>query len=73
MLKLALIFSEDGERAEAYKNHLIAKAIMSILYTNETSPNKRNEIFTILGSCSTKQFNLEAPVQGIGYTRVFLN
>lgn len=71
MLKLALIFSEDGERAEAYKNHLIAKAIMSILYTNETSPNKRNEIFTILGSCSTKQFNLEAPVQGIGYTRKF--
>ena len=71
MLKLALIFSEDGERAEAYKNHLIAKAIMSILYTNETSPNKRNEIFTILGSCSTKQFNLEAQVQGIGYTRKF--
>ena len=44
---------------------------MSILYTNETSPNKRNEIFTILGSCSTKQFNLEASVQGIGYTRKF--
>ena len=71
MLKLAKIFAESGEMAESYKNHLIAKAIMAILYTNETAPNKRNEIFSILGSCSTKEFTLEAPVQGIGYTRKF--
>jgi len=71
MLKLALVFSQDDMDANAYKNHLIAKAIMSILYTNETSPNKRNEIFSILGSCSTPEFNLEAPVQGIGYVRKF--
>ncbi len=71
MLKLSLIFSEDGENANDFKNHLIAKAIMSILYTNETSPNKRNEIFSILESCSTKEFSLESPVQGIGYTRKF--
>ena len=71
MLKLANIFAESGEQAEAYKDHLIAKAIMTILYTNETAPNKRNEIFSILGSCSTKHFNLEATVQGIGYTRKF--
>ncbi|MBR3048981.1 MAG: DUF87 domain-containing protein [Bacilli bacterium] len=71
MLKLALIFSQTDVDATKYKNHLIAKAIMTILYTNETSPNKRNEIFSILASCSTPQFNLEAPVQGIGYTRKF--
>ena len=71
MLKLALIFSQTDMDANDYKNHLIAKAIMTILYTNETSPNKRNEIFSILASCSTPQFNLEAPVQGIGYTRKF--
>lgn len=71
MLKLALVFSQNDVDAQAYKNHLIAKAIMSILYTNETSPNKRNEIFSILGSCSTDEFNLEAPVQGIGYVRKF--
>ncbi len=71
MLKLALIFSENGEKANSFKNHLIAKAIMSILYANETSPNKRNEIFSILESCSTKEFSLESPVQGIGYTRKF--
>ena len=71
MLKLALVFSQNDMDAKAYKNHIIAKAIMTILYTNETAPNKRNEIFSILASCSTDEFNLEAPVQGIGYVRKF--
>jgi len=71
MIKLTRIFSEDDEQALKYKNHLIAKAIMTILYTNQTATSKRNDIFTILETCSTPQFNLEAPVQGIGYTRKF--
>ena len=71
MLKLALVFSQNDMDAQAYKNHLIAKAIVNILYTNETAPNKRNEIFSILASCSTDEFNLEAPVQGVGYVRKF--
>lgn len=71
MLKLAKIFSEEKVDANGYKNHLIAKAIMSILYTNETAPNKRNEIFSILESCSTKEFHLEAELKGVGYTRKF--
>ena len=71
MLKLARIFSEEKEESDAFKNHLIAKAIMTILYTNETSPNKRNEIFSILASCSTPEFSLETEIQGIGYTRKF--
>ncbi|MDD4548002.1 MAG: ATP-binding protein [Bacilli bacterium] len=69
MLKLVKVFAEKSEQAEAYKNHLIAKAIMTILYTNQTSSSKRNDIFSIFASCSTEKFNLEAPVQGIGYTR----
>ena len=71
MLKLAKIFSEEEVDSEKFKNHLIAKAIMAILYTNETSPNKRNEIFSILESCSTAEFSMESVVQGIGYTRKF--
>ena len=71
MLKLALVFGQSDEVSTAYKNYLIAKAIMTILYTNETAPNKRNEIFSILASCSTNEFNLEAPIQGIGYVRKF--
>ncbi len=71
MHKLVRIFAQDDMDSNAYKNHLIAKAIMTILYTNQTAPNKRNDIFSIIASCSTKEFNLESPIQGIGYVRKF--
>ena len=71
MLKLVNIFASDDEMSTKYKNHLIAKAIMTILYTNQTASSKRNDVFAIIANCSTPQFNLEAPVQGIGYTRKF--
>lgn len=69
MLKLVNIFAQNDDMAIRYKNHLIAKAIMTILYTNQTSSAKRNDIFAIIASTTTPQFNLEAPVQGIGYIR----
>lgn len=71
MLKLVTIFASSDEMSVRYKNHLIAKAIMTILYTNQTASSKRNDVFKILATCSTNEFNLEAPVQGIGYTRKF--
>lgn len=69
MLKLARIFASSNETALGYKNHLIAKAIVNILYTNQTSASKRNDAFAIFASCSTPQFSLDSPVQGIGYVR----
>ena len=71
MIKLARIISQDTEDSIKYKNHLIAKAILDTLYTNQTSASKRNDIFTIVDGCQTEQFNLEAPIQGIGYVRKF--
>ena len=71
MLKLVRIFAETTEEALKYKNHLIAKAIMSILYTNQNASAKRNDIFSIFTTCKTTEFNLEAEVQGVGYTRKF--
>jgi len=71
MLKLVTIFSGNDATSLKYKNHLIAKAIMSILYTNQTASSKRNDVFRILATCSTDQFNLNAPVKGVGYTRKF--
>ena len=71
MIKLARIISEDSEESTKYKNHLIAKAILDTLYTNQTSASKRNDIFTIIAGCSTEQFNLETPIEGVGYTRKF--
>ena len=71
MLKLVRIFASNDEKGKKYKNHLIAKAIMTILYTNQTSSSKRNDVFAILTTCSTDEFNMESPVKGIGYTRKF--
>ncbi len=70
-LKLVKIFSSSSEIAIKYKNHLIATAIMSILYSNQNAASKRNEVFSIFNTCTTDQFNLEAELQGIGYTRKF--
>ena len=71
MHKLVRIFNQGDVNATEYKNHIIAKAIMTVLYSNETSTSKRNDIFSVIGSCSTEQFNLEAELPGIGYTRKF--
>lgn len=70
-LKIVRIFAASDDMALRYKNHLIAKAIMTILYTNESASSKRNDVFSIFNSCSTPQFNPEATVQGVGYTRKF--
>jgi len=70
-LKIVKIFASNDEMANKYKNHLIAKAIMTILFTNQNASSKRNDIFAIFNSCSTPEFNPEAPVQGVGYTRKF--
>lgn len=71
MLKLVKIFSEKGEESNNIKNHLIAKAIMNVLYNKETAVNKRNDIFTIVENCKTNEFNLDANIEGIGYIRKF--
>lgn len=71
MLKLVGVFTSSEERSIRYKNHLIAKAITSILYNSGSATSKRNDIFQIVSSCPTDAFNLETMVQGVGYQRRF--
>jgi hypothetical protein len=71
MLTLAKLFSKDDEDTRKLKNHLIAKAIMSVLFSNQSASGKKSEIFTILADCSTPEFNVNTDLQGIGYTRKF--
>ena len=71
MLKLAKLFSKDDEEIKKLKNHLIAKAIMSVLFSNQNAAGKKNDIFTIINDCSTPEFNVNTDIQGIGYTRKF--
>ena len=70
-LKLAKIFSEVSDNSTAYKNHLIAKALLAVIYSNETTKEKKNEIFRIIEVCHTNDFNFDAKVQGLGYSRNF--
>jgi len=71
MLKLVKIFASSNQTAKDYKNHLIAKAIMNILYSNQSASSKKNDVFAIFNTCTTEEFNPEAIVQGAGYTRKF--
>ena len=68
-LKLTRIFSKNDQQAEEYKNHLIAKALMAILYSNQITANKKNQIFKVLEVCHTADFDFDSTIQGLGYTR----
>ena len=70
-LKLSKIFSVDSPEITAYKNHLIAKALLAIIYSNETAQEKKNEIFRVIEVCHTNEFNFDSEVKGLGYSRTF--
>lgn len=71
MMKLAKLFSKNDEQTKKLKNHLIAKAIMSVLFSNQNAAAKKNDIFQIISDCSTPEFSVDTDIQGIGYTRKF--
>ena len=75
MVESALIFvkmfARNDEEAHAFKNHTLAKAITTIMYTNQTSAKIRDQIFEIL--TNTNELSLETEVPGIGFTRQFRN
>lgn len=71
MLSLVSTFARNDEESKRYKNHLIASAIVSVLYTNQTPGKIRDQIFSILENCHTDELNLNVDVQGIGYSRQF--
>ena len=70
-LKLVRVFARKDEGSIKIKNHLIAKAIVAILFSGLTSAGKKNEIFKILHKTNTPDFNFNTQVQGIGFTRSF--
>ena len=70
-IKYAKIFSMNTPEAIKYKNNIIAKAILSILYSQNTASQKRDDIFTIIDTCHTNEFNFDSVIPGLGYTRNF--
>ena len=70
-LKLAKLFADVSDEATMYKNHLIAKALLAILFSNETTKEKKNEVFQVIQVCHTNEFNFDTDIPGVGYTRKF--
>lgn len=70
-IKLCRIFALDNEESLKYKNHLIAKAILAVLFSNQTISSKKNDIFKIIEVCHTPEFNFDSTITGLGYTRTF--
>lgn len=77
MVETALVyvkmFAREDKEALEYKNHILAKAIINIMYTNQTSSKIRDQIFEILTETNTPELSLETEVPGIGFTRMFRN
>ena len=71
MLSYVSLFAKNDEESIRYKNHLIATAITSVLYSNQVSARIRDQIFSILSTCHTNELNLDVEVPGVGYTRTF--
>ncbi len=70
-IKYAKLFASEGEEVTKYKNHLIAKALIAILFSNMTTSYKKNEIFKVIEVCHTEEFNFDSIIPGVGYTRSF--
>lgn len=71
MLSLVSVFARKDADSLRYQNHLIASAITSVLYTNQTPGRIRDQIFSILENCYTDELSLNVEVPGVGYTRQF--
>lgn len=71
MLSLVSIFAKNDIEAIRYKNHLIAKALISIMYSNQVAGKIRDQIFNILTDCYTDELNLDVEIPGVGYKREF--
>lgn len=77
MIETALVyvkmFARNDKEAMEFKNHILAKAITSIMYTNQTASKIRDQIFEILSETNTPDLSLDTDVPGIGFTRRFRN
>ena len=68
-LKLVSIFGKEESEVIAYKNDIVARALVEILYSGGTPSQIRDQIFAVLTSFSTKDLNLDSKVVVPGWTR----
>ncbi|MEG2620773.1 MAG: ATP-binding protein, partial [Bacilli bacterium] len=68
-LRLVTVFAGNEEDTRIYKNDIIAKAILEVLYSGGAASQIHDQVFAILTSFSTTDLNLESQIIQPGYTR----
>ena len=68
-LRLVTVFSGNEAETRVYKNDIIAKAILEVLYSGGAASQIHDQIFAILTSFNTPDLNLDTEIVQPGYTR----
>jgi uncharacterized protein len=68
-LRLVSVFAKEEEKVIVYKNDIIARALLEILYGGSTPSQIRDQIFAVLTVYNTKELSLESKIVQPGYTR----
>ena len=68
-LRYVYLFTEEEEKVIAYKNNIIAKAVMDILTSGKEPARIRDQIIAVLSTFYTKDINLESEIVQPGYVR----
>ena len=63
------MFARQDKESYEFKNHILASAIISIMYTNQTSARIRDQIIAVLTTFKTKNISLDSEIVQPGYTR----
>ena len=68
-LRYVYLFTEEEDKVIAYKNNIIAKALMDILTSGKEPTRIRDQIIAVLSTFYTKDINLESEIVQPGYVR----
>ena len=68
-LKLVSVFCKDEDTVITYKNDIIARSLIELLYSGGTPSQIRDQVFAVLTSFNTKDLNLDSKVVVPGWTR----
>ena len=68
-LRYVYLFTEEEEKVIAYKNNIIAKALMDILTSGKEPARIRDQIIAVLSTFNTKDINLNSEIVQPGYIR----
>ncbi len=70
-LRYVNLFIKNDDAVKAYKNTILAKALLDILISGKPGPQIRDQIIGVLSKTHTDEINLESEISEPGYYRTF--